>query len=82
MRDTLETLAWAEAEFGSLVTNRACPRRDVLRAVEAGFARSIGMVVRVDTDGFTESTINGTERHAEGFVLTEAGRAQIEEPAP
>lgn len=72
-RDVLDTVAWAEKHFGSLVTNRQCPRRAVMRAVAAGLVRSAGVVELCDDDGFTRTP----ERQREGFVLTDAGRAAL-----
>ena len=71
--DVLDIIAWAEREFGSLHTNRVCTRRDVMRAVKAGWVESAGMCEQCDDDG---SRL--TERRArEGFVLTEAGRQRL-----
>lgn len=72
--DVLDTIGWAEEMFGSLVTGCNCPRRDVLRAVDAGMAKSAGMVVVCDGDGRTKEP----ERYREGFVLTEAGKSLLE----
>lgn len=74
--DVLDALAWAEKHFGSLTTNRHLPRRDVMRAVKKGLAKSIGMAVLCDDDGFHIEP----ERYCEGFILTEAGRKRIRMP--
>ncbi|HET7321863.1 MAG TPA: hypothetical protein VFI96_05150 [Longimicrobiaceae bacterium] len=72
--DRLETVAWGEENFGSLTTNRAFPRRTMLRLVKRGLVRSVGPVLLCDDDGFTAEP----EREREGFVLTDAGRAAVE----
>lgn len=73
MSDILETIAWGEKMFGSLTTNRHCTKRDVAKAVRAGFARSIGQVALCDDD----CHIIEPERYREGFVLTDAGKAEL-----
>ena len=73
--DVLETIDWSEGNFGSLVTNRQCSRRDVLRAVKNGLAKSIGQVLMCDDDGFHLDP----ERFREGFVLTDAGKELLEQ---
>jgi hypothetical protein len=75
LHDVLSTLEWAEKNFGSLHTNKVCPRRDVMRAVAAGLAESVGMGTPCDEDGF--HLYNRVER--EGFVLTAAGRLKLAE---
>jgi hypothetical protein len=72
-RDVLETIAWAEQHFGSLVPNELCPREEVLKAVEAGLAHSVGAVVLCDGDGFTLRP----EVWDEGFALTDAGHIHL-----
>lgn len=42
-RAVLATIADAEEIYGSLVTNRRVPRRDVLRCVRAGLVVSVGL---------------------------------------
>jgi len=69
-QDVLETMRWAEGVYGSLISTTGCPRRDILRAVKAGLAKSIGMVAVMGED----CCIMDPERHREGFVLTEKGR--------
>lgn len=76
-QDVLETMAWAEKHFGSLTTNRQCPRRDVLRAVRHGLVESVGIVELCDDDGF----MVWPTRHREGFVLTDQGRDVLREAA-
>jgi hypothetical protein len=80
MRETceygrLQTLAWGEEHFGSLMTNRQFPRRAMRRLVERGLARSVGVVEACDDDGFRLTP----SRWREGFVLTDAGRARLAE---
>jgi hypothetical protein len=72
-RDVLESIAYAEGDYGSLVTGGPVRRRDVLRAVERGLAQSVGLVRVLDDDGHPSEP----ERFREGFRLTEAGRRGI-----
>ncbi|OPY60585.1 MAG: hypothetical protein A4E57_04421 [Syntrophorhabdaceae bacterium PtaU1.Bin034] len=72
-RDVLEAIAWAEEHFGSLMPNEQCPREEVLKAVEAGLAYSVGAVVLCDGDGF----MLHPEVWDEGFALTDAGHMYI-----
>lgn len=72
-RDLLQVVAWAEKYFGSLHTTRQVPRRDMMRAVKNGYAKSIGMAVACDGDGF----VAYPERYREGFVLTDLGRRAL-----
>jgi hypothetical protein len=71
--DRLETVEWGERNFGSLITSRQFPRRDMLRLVGRGLVRSIGLVAVCDGDGAHVDP----ERWREGFVLTEAGREAV-----
>ena len=68
-RDTLDQVAWGQYHFGSLLTNRLNRRRDVMRLVDLGFARSVGLVEQCDGDGFV---IEGRTMR-EGFALTDRG---------
>jgi hypothetical protein len=72
--DLLETVAWGERHFGSLVTNRSVRLRDMRRAELAGFVYSAGMVELVDDDG----EIIVPERYREGWKLTSHGLGEIE----
>jgi hypothetical protein len=72
--DRLETVAWGEEHFGSLTTNRAFPRRTMLRLMGRGLVRSVGQVYLCDGDGCAVEP----ERTAEGFALTDTGRAAVE----
>jgi hypothetical protein len=72
--DVLETIDWSEGSFGSLITNNQCSRRDVMRAVKNGLAKSIGQVLVCDDDGCHIDP----EQWREGFVLTDKGRAAQE----
>lgn len=71
--DVLEWIQWAETHFGSLVTSREVPRRDVLRCVKRGLVKSVGPVPLCDADGFRLAP----ERYREGFILTDRGRAAL-----
>ena len=73
--DVLETIAWAENHFGSLVTNTQCTRREVLRAVNKGLVVSVGDVFMCDDDGFHVDP----EIIKEGFVLTAQGKELVEQ---
>ena len=73
--DVLEWLEWAEQNFGSLATSRQVRRRDVLRLINEGLAKSIGQAVLCDDDGWPLDP----ERYREGYVLTDAGRAKLAE---
>lgn len=72
-RRVLETIADAEATYGSLVTDRRVSRRDVMRCVRAGLVKSVGMARLVDGDCIPVEP----ERWREGFTLTPAGRALV-----
>lgn len=72
-RNVLDTIQWAEDEFGSMVTGGIVTRRDVMRCVRAGLVQSAGMVVVMDDDG----GIKEPERYREGFKLTDAGRREL-----
>ena len=74
----LETVAWGTEHFGSLLTNRQCPRSRVLRLVALGLARSVGFVEPCDGDGFR---IEGRGER-EGFALTDAGAKLLREKYP
>lgn len=70
-RDVLESVQWATAEFGSLVSGGQIRKRDLDRAVRAGLVRSIGIVeVRDAYD-------SPTGRSAFGYVLTDAGEEAL-----
>ncbi len=69
-RDVLESILWAEEEFGSMITGGAVPRDDVMRQVRAGLISSAGLVRVLDGDGVAVEQ----ERRREGFKLTPAGR--------
>ena len=73
--ELLQTVDWAERMFGSLTTNRQCPRRDVMRAIDAGLVKSAGMVQLCDDDGASLDP----ERYREGFKLTVAGKVRLAE---
>lgn len=70
MIDTLETIKWAEKEFGSLHSGGRCNRRDIMICVKKGLAESIGYSESVDGDGFTIEPV----RTREGFILTQSGK--------
>lgn len=70
-RDLLNAIAHAEDEFGALVTGGAIERRDVVRAINAGLVRYVGIVQVCDGDGFQ------TGREAPGYRLTEEGRRAL-----
>jgi hypothetical protein len=72
--DVLETVKWGEEHFGSVITNRQLPRRDVLKAVDKGFVQSAGMVLVCDEEGHHKEP----ERYREGFKLTEKGKEVLE----
>lgn len=65
--DVLDSINDCEEEYGSLVTNRDVKRRDVLRLVARGLVKSKGYVY-----------VRAEDREREGFVLTDAGRAELE----
>lgn len=71
---TLQTLAWGMQHFGGLISGGSLRRRDVMRLVKLGLARSLGMVTVCDDDGFALEP----EREREGFALTEAGQAVLD----
>ena len=71
--DILETIQWAEENFGSLVTTRQVTRRDIMRCVDRKLAKSVGMVLVCDADG----GIIEPEREREGFKLTKKGRETL-----
>lgn len=73
--DVLSQIAWGEKHFGSIVTGRALPRRDVMREVAAGNVESVGLAAICDGDGFTIQP----ERYREGFRFTAAGRKIFED---
>ena len=69
----LETIAWAEEHFGALQSSTSCSRRDIMRAVKKGLAKSDGYGIQCDAAGFTlDSHVD-----REGFVLTDAGREKL-----
>lgn len=72
-RATLGTIEWGDSHFGGIVTNSQLRRRDVLRVVAKGWAKSNGLVYLCDDDGFLVQP----ERMRESFSLTDAGRAVI-----
>lgn len=72
-RDVLELIEWGEKHFGSITTNRQLPRRDMLRCVQVGLAKSQGQVAMCDGDG----GLIQPERYREGFILTGRGRSAI-----
>lgn len=73
--NTLETIEWAMEHFGSLVTNRQLSRREVMRCVKAGLAKSFGTVLVCDDDGsWLEPEVS-----REGFVLTKKGHKYLME---
>lgn len=67
--DTLETVERAMDNFGSLITNRQLPKRNLERPIRMGLVISIGMVYPCDDDGMFQ------EHRAmrEGYILTEEG---------
>lgn len=73
--DKLEVVEWATREFGSLITNRQFPRRDMLRLVKAGYCKSCGLVPMCDDD----CCIMVPERYRGGFKLTSDGRKKLRE---
>lgn len=69
LRHVLEAIAYCQDVYGSLTTSTECSRRDVMRAVDRGLAKSVGLVRLVhDGDGPL-----CRERFREGFVLTAEG---------
>lgn len=68
--DALEGLEWGEQNFGSLLTSRVHPRRDMMKLIARGWATSLGDVVVCDGDGFSLQP----ERYREGFVMSPQGR--------
>ncbi len=73
--DVLETVAWGEKHFGSVITGGGLLLRDVRRAIRDGLIVSAGQVIVCDGDGFGLEP----ERYREGFKLTDAGRAVVAE---
>lgn len=71
--NVLESLEWGERHFGGLLTGRQTRRRDMLRLVARGWARSQGAVYVCDDDGF----LLQPERMREGFEMTPKGRAAL-----
>lgn len=71
--DVLETVEWGMEHFGSVVTNRQLPKRDVMKAVDARLVRCIGEVALADGDGFTIEP----ERYRLGYVLTRVGKSTL-----
>ncbi len=69
-RNTLECIQDCEEMYGALVTNRTCSRRDVMRCVRAGLAKSVGPRQLMDGDNCAVEP----EQYREGFQLTAAGR--------
>jgi len=68
--ETLQTIKWAEKEFGSLHSGASCTRRDIMVCVKKGLAESIGHCEACDGDGFTIEPV----RTKEGFILTQSGK--------
>lgn len=72
--DVLSLTEWGMEHFSGITTNRALPKRDMMRAVEAGLCRSIGSHPLCDGDGFTIYP----ERYREVYVLTDKGFDALE----
>jgi len=68
--DTLETIQWAQDNFGSFLTGGQYTKRDVLRAIKKGYVTSVGMVKLFDVNGF----MLDHRQPREGFILTQEGR--------
>ncbi len=68
-RDVLESVQDCEELYGALTTNSLVTRRDVMRCVRAGLAKSVGRRRLMNPDGdWIKPAI-----YREGFKLTDDG---------
>lgn len=71
--DILEILEWAMKHFDGYAPNSATEKKYVLKAVDLGYAESIGMVYQADGEGF----ILENRRMKEAWKLTDKGIREL-----